>query len=144
MEHRSTAAWIFSTLLCALGVVSDAVAQASTPLAVEFNGSDIGYPSIAAALAALRSNPDLHVVTIDGWNVVDDAGHDTFWRFALPGHPAWPSVVKQTVVLRDDRLAVDLRIRCEASRAACAALLADAHAGDGAGGPAALAPSAPR
>lgn len=131
-------------MLCTPVATSDAAAQAGTPLPIEFNGSDVGYPSVATALAALRSDPALHVVTTGQWTVVDDARHDTFRRFTLPGHPAWPSAVKQAVVLRDDRLAVDLRIRCEAARSACAGLLADVQAEEAAQRPAGLDPSVPR
>jgi len=133
--------------LCAIAGAStanDASAQAGTPLPIEFNGSDIGYPSVAAALAAMRSIPGVHIVVTDGWTVADDAAHDTFWRFAPPGNPAWPSVIRQTVVLRDDRLAVDLRIRCEAAMTACDALIADAQRAGDSSRSSGTAASAPR
>jgi hypothetical protein len=145
MTRAISLARLLPVALCAIGcATNDVSAQGGTPLPVEFNGSDIGYPSVAAALAALRSLPEVHIVVTDGWTLADDAAHDTFWRFTPPGHPAWPSVIKQMMVLRDDRIAVDLHIRCEATKAACDALLVDVQRAGAGGQSSGMAASAPR
>ena len=60
----------------------------------------IGYPSIAAALAALRADPHATFETQQGWTVVAnrEGANPVQWFFTPEGHPAHPSVVKRTAL----------------------------------------------
>jgi hypothetical protein len=81
--------------------------------------SDIGYPTVAAASAALRGNDKVPQLERDGWTYLLDLGSATAWQLSLPGNPAHPSAIKTTAA------ACDIRVLCEADRAACARLIAD-------------------
>ena len=83
------------------------------------------YPSVAAALAALRSRPDLVIHQEKGWTGFEDRATLTIWTFTPPGHRAHPAVVKRTVV--QDGMTVYLKVtgRCEATKAACDKLMAE-------------------
>src|ERR1700741_129042 len=100
-----------------------AAAQAETsgqggPLA-EAQGSTIGYPSVAAALAALEDRPDVTRSLQGGWTIVEDRAADTLWSFAPPGHPAYPAAVKRQVVDQDGAVYVRMSVQCEASKKDC-------------------------
>ena len=60
--------------------------------------SGIGYPTVAAALAALHSKPEVIFREEDGWIIAEDRSHYTLWSFAPEGDPAYPSAVKRSAV----------------------------------------------
>ena len=91
-------------------------------------GSSIGYPSVAAALKDLRSKPDVNFSEQNGWIIADDRSHVTVWTFAPQGDPAYPSVVKRTVVQQGKGISMDMKVRCESSQSACDKLVADFNA----------------
>jgi hypothetical protein len=68
----------------------------------------VGYPTVEAALEALRARNDVRISVQGGWTIVDDRAAGTFWSFTPPGHPAHPAVVKRTVVSRDGALFIDM------------------------------------
>lgn len=93
-------------------------AIAAEPLA-ESPGSSIGYPSVAAALAALRNKPGVAISQQNGWTVATEASTLTIWSFAPRGNPAYPAVAKRHVVEDKKATWIDMTIACEASKAAC-------------------------
>jgi hypothetical protein len=81
--------------------------------------SDIGYPSVAAALEALRARPDVSISEQDGWTIVNDAPNNTVWSFTPPGHPAHPAAVKRVVVEKAGAIYIDMSALCGAEKRAC-------------------------
>ncbi|RUL75972.1 hypothetical protein [Dyella choica] len=77
--------------------------------------SDIGYPSPAAALSALRSKPGVMVSEKDGWIILQDKNENALWTIAKPGNPAYPAAVKRLVVNRE----LEMKVLCGASKQAC-------------------------
>lgn len=95
-------------------VISTIVAAASV------NGT--GYPSVAAALEALKARPDVTVTVQDGWTIADDKANSTLWSFTPPGHDAHPAVVRRTVVNQDGQPSIRMHTLCQGRRDACDAL----------------------
>jgi hypothetical protein len=90
----------------------------------EAKDNTIGYPTVSAALEALRAKSGTKVTVQDGWTVIEDMeGNEiTLWTFTSVGHPAHPSAVKRAFV-RDGATHLETSIHCEAEKAACDALV---------------------
>lgn len=89
--------------------------------------ADIGYPSVAAARAALAAQPGTEQVEEAGWTHIDlpaATGGVTRWSFVAPDQPAYPAVVRRDIVPRDGEPTLIVRFLCEGPRAACDALYA--------------------
>jgi hypothetical protein len=85
--------------------------------------SSIGYPSVGAALEALRAKAGAKLSIQGGWTVIEDGL--TIWSFTPTGHPAHPAVVKRTIVTRGDSIFIDLSGLCHAQKQACDKLMAE-------------------
>lgn len=83
----------------------------------------VGYPTVAAALEALKARSDVNISVQGGWTIVDDKPTNTIWSFTPPNHPAHPAVVKRAVVSRDGAVGIDMTALCQASKAACDKLM---------------------
>jgi hypothetical protein len=94
------------------------VASGQEPLE-EATNSTIGYPTVAAALADLRSKPGVVFTTKDGWTVASDEATTTLWSFSPAGYPAYPAAVKRQFVQENGQLSLKMNVQCEASKAAC-------------------------
>ena len=92
--------------------------DASAPLPEDPN-TDIGYPSVDAALAGLHAKPGVVFSTRDGWTVADDKATLTLWSFPPPGHPAYPSAVMRQLVQMGGGWGVTMKVMCGATKAAC-------------------------
>ena len=79
----------------------------------------IEYPSPAAAFNALRTDPGVVFERHDGWIVARDAAKRAIWTFAPKDDPAYPAVVKRTVVERNGELFMDMGVLCGASKMVC-------------------------
>lgn len=91
------------------------------------SAADIGFPSVAAARAALAAQPGTEQVEEAGWIHIDlpaAAGGVTRWSFVAPDQPAYPAVVRRDIVPRDGEPTLIVRFLCEGPRAACDALYA--------------------
>src|SRR5262245_14446574 len=98
------------------------------PLA-EASESGIGYKSVAEALSALTANPKVTITDENGWKI---AREDlSIWSFAPMGHPAYPAVVKRSLLEKDGALVIDMRVLCEAAKDPCDALVRDFEALNG-------------
>jgi len=82
-------------------------------------GADVGYKTVADALAALKLSKDASFSTVQGWTIVTDESHLTVWSFSPKTDSSYPSVVKRMVVTSGSGSAVTLKVLCEARRAAC-------------------------
>jgi hypothetical protein len=87
----------------------------------------IDYPSVAAALDALRADPAAQFESDAGWIVVatSERGNPVLWSFTPPGHPAHPAVVKRTAVEQKGTGYMELATLCQAPEADCFRLLDD-------------------
>lgn len=103
------------SLLATLGAAS-AIAQ---PPVHEANRSTIGYPTVAAAEADLRSKSGVVFADKSGWKVASDEATYTIWSFVPSQHPAYPSVIKRQIVSNGSGQDMDMNILCEASKSAC-------------------------
>jgi hypothetical protein len=113
-------------MLRTIGIATGSLVFAST--AVGADGSDtIGYPSVEAALDALRADPTAQFETQQGWTVVASrAGGDPVqWFFTPAGHPAHPAVVKRTAVETSDLGFIDLAALCYGPESECYRLIDD-------------------
>ena len=86
--------------------------------------SRIGYPSVAAALDAVRAKPGVHTSSQDGWTIIEDGQALTMWSFTPPSDAAHPAVVQRKVVQEGDDIFVDTNILCEGPKPACDQLTA--------------------
>jgi hypothetical protein len=120
-----------STLIAALGLA--ACATAGPPGAANADPDEatrIEYPTIEAALSAVRARPGVSESQSDGWTVIEDKARRETWLFSPPSHPAHPAVVKRTVVRRLGETRTQTAARCGAGQAACDRLVAELDAAD--------------
>jgi hypothetical protein len=83
----------------------------------------IGYPSVEAALADLKSKPGVEVAEQNGWTIVADPAEKTVWSFAPSGHVAYPAAVKRATVEKDGKVWIEMKVLCQAEKAPCDALV---------------------
>ena len=82
--------------------------------------SGIGYPSVAAALEAVKAKPSVRVSVQDGWTVIAEQGGLVLWTFTPLGHPAHPTVARREAKQHTNGAwYVDQRVLCQAAKAAC-------------------------
>jgi hypothetical protein len=87
--------------------------------------SDLGYPTVAAALEALQKKADVRISQQGGWTVIEDHASLTLWSFAPERHPAHPAAVRRKIVEERGNIYVQMNVLCEAAKQACDALVAD-------------------
>jgi hypothetical protein len=88
------------------------------PTAAQPSGG-IGYPSVQAALEALRAKQGVIFSTAKGWTVAKDDAEPAVWLFAPSGDPAYPTAVKRHISNDADGSHAVTDIHCEVARAAC-------------------------
>jgi hypothetical protein len=93
-------------------------AAQSSPLP-EATSSTIGYPTVDAALAALRAKAGVVFANQDGWTIATDETDRTFWSFPPKGHPAYPATIKRHLVTGADGTGMEMTVHCQASKKAC-------------------------
>jgi hypothetical protein len=100
---------------------------AQAVFAVDDEQAAIGYASVAATLAALRSEPTAQFREQRGWTVVASRERDApvEWFFTPEGHAAHPAVVKRTATEHDGVGTIELAALCHAEQDACDRLLDD-------------------
>ena len=90
--------------------------------------STIGYPSVAAALSALREREDVSIAVEDGWTIITEPGGLTIWSFSPPDQPAYPAVARRVFHREEGAWFITMDVRCEAEKAACEQLQRDFEA----------------
>jgi hypothetical protein len=80
---------------------------------------DVGYKTVADALASLKQAKDVSFSTVRDWTIVTDEAHLTVWSFAPRSDPSYPAVVKRMVTSTGGGSKVTMSVLCEAKRAAC-------------------------
>jgi hypothetical protein len=83
------------------------------------------YPTAAAALESLRAKPGVKTSVQSGWTVIEDGATPSLWSFPPKGHPAYPAAIQRRVVQEGSEVVIRMNVLCEASKAACDALVAD-------------------
>jgi hypothetical protein len=103
------------------GVLFGCVAAASD------DPAQIRYSSVAAALDALRADPNAQFETQQDWIIVAnrEAGRPVQWFFTPASHPAHPSVIKRTALERNGEGFIDVAALCHVDQAECNRLLED-------------------
>jgi len=80
----------------------------------------IGYPTVEAALTAVRARPGVtESQQPDGWTVIEDKARRETWFFSPAGDPAHPAVLKRTVVKRYGESNTLTAALCGSSQAEC-------------------------
>jgi len=87
--------------------------------------STIGYPSVAAALSALRAREDVNIAVEDGWTIITEPGGLTIWSFSPPDQPAYPAVARRVFYQEAGAWFIKMDVRCEAEKAPCDQLQSD-------------------
>lgn len=89
----------------------------SAPLSTQPAG--IQYPSVAEALADLKTKSGVSMQVMQGWTIVTEADGLTHWSFAPQDDPAHPAVAKRFFYRDQDGWHLNMDILCEAEPAAC-------------------------
>jgi hypothetical protein len=113
----------FAIIAAATGILA-AAGQASAQSAGSAPGAGIPYPTVAAALAALKAKPGVKFDQEDGWTMAKDTDGAN-WSFTPNNHYAHPSVGRRSIEQDSGRFFVRTQILCQASKAACDRLHAD-------------------
>jgi hypothetical protein len=80
---------------------------------------DIPFATVDEATSALKAKKGVTFRNQDGWIVAEDLDAFTVWLLTPPNHPAYPSIVKRTLVNGKDGANMETRIRCFASKETC-------------------------
>lgn len=100
-------------------LVCSAVYGLASAQALPEQPADIGYPTPAAALAALRAKPGVVITERPGWTVAEDQSEKALWTIAEPGNPAYPAVVKRYLSNVGGSMHLEMKVLCGASKEAC-------------------------
>jgi|SRR5580700_8775552 hypothetical protein len=103
-------------LLIAASAIADGLPQGQLP---ESTSADVGYKTVADALAALKKLKSASFSIVKGWTIVTDEAHFTVWSFAPKSDPSYPSVVKRFVTSSGSGSIVTMRVLCESDKSAC-------------------------
>lgn len=126
--HRLVESMVRLTRAPHLPVVAGLLAAASLPACAnrseepplpEVSRSSVGYDTVAAALAALRSRPNVVFTTENGWLIATDEAAYTIWSFAPQSYPVYPAVVKRQIIPEGAGSVIQMSVLCEASKPAC-------------------------
>jgi hypothetical protein len=107
-------------LHCVAPEIADDLPPGSLP---ESNNSDVGYKTVAEALASLKLMKDASFSTVRGWTIITDRPHMTVWSFAPKTDPSYPSVVKRMVTAAGSGSNISMKVLCEADKASCDTLV---------------------
>jgi hypothetical protein len=112
----------FSSQISVLALLSLLAIPASTTAAEPANSSRPGpipYASLDDALKALRAKPGVTFRQEGGWLVAEDLDTFTVWLLTPAEHPAYPSMVRRTLINQSDGAYMDTSVRCLASKEVC-------------------------
>lgn len=97
----------------------------STSYAFAQANEGIGFATVKEALETLKTRNSVGASPQGGWTIFNDRAENTIWSFTPSNHPAHPSVVKRTVVTKNNEVGVEMSALCEAQKAACDSLMAE-------------------
>jgi hypothetical protein len=108
--------WVVAIPLLWLLHSSDSRGADSTSQSEE---KPIPYDSVDDAEKALRAEKGVTFRNQDGWLIAEDIHSSTVWLLTLPGHPAYPSIVKRALINSADGAYMETNVRCLASEDVC-------------------------
>lgn len=126
-RHRALLQLTASLLVAGTGQLIDPVSAHCEEIQ-ESGHNEIGYPSVAAALAALRARSDVQISQQQGWTIITETDTLVNWSFTPPGNPAHPSAVRRSIVTEGGQTYIKMGVRCESSKEACDKLVRDFNA----------------
>jgi hypothetical protein len=100
--------------------VAATLEPASTAVPLPEQPGGVEYPSVAAALADLKTRDDVSIEVLQGWIIVREADGLTNWSFPPADHPAYPAVAKRVLYRDQEGWHLKMDVLCEAEPAACA------------------------
>lgn len=120
---------IMSAVTASLLLSTSALAEvpAAGPISESKDGS-IGYPTVQAALEAVKASPGAEVTVQAGWTIVSLRDQKTLWSFAPEGNSAYPSAVKRDVTEVDGKIIMRMSVLCQAEKKPCDQLVRDFQA----------------
>src|SRR6188508_1435565 len=74
--------------------------------------TSIGYATVKDALAALKAKSGVTFRNQDGWTVAEDKEKIVTWMFVPPDHPAYPSVIKRSLINNVDGTYFQTDVKC--------------------------------
>lgn len=120
MTHSARAYRLGPVLALLFGAAQPASASQTVHTEVpETTRSQVGYDTVAAAMADLRSNRNVVFTTENGWLIATSEADYTIWSFSPKGYAAYPAVVKRQVISRAVGSKIEMSVLCEASKRAC-------------------------
>jgi hypothetical protein len=90
---------------------------------LESKSANIGYQTVAEALASLMQMKGVSFSSVRGWIIVTDEAHLTVWSFAPKSDPSYPAVVKRMVISTGSGSKVTMGVLCEADKVSCDTLV---------------------
>jgi hypothetical protein len=133
MKYRIHIAPLVAAL--ALAACSTAGTSPDASNAVPSDPNSIGYPTVDAALTAVRARPGIEESQRDGWTVIEDKEHRETWLFSQPGVPTHPAVVKRTLIKKFGDSITQTAAMCTSDQAECDKLVAQLNASGGSTNP---------
>lgn len=85
----------------------------------ESGNSDVGYRTVAEALASLKQMKEASFSTVRGWTIVTDQVHMTVWSFAPKTDPSYPSVIKRFVTPAGTGSIITMKVLGESNKISC-------------------------
>lgn len=101
------------------------LALMALPMATHAQDGGIGYPTVSAALDALKARSDIAISVQGGWTIVEDKAAHAIWSFTPADHAAHPAAVRREIVEQGGGVAVKMTALCQASKEACDKLMED-------------------
>jgi hypothetical protein len=116
-----------SILTALLTLAAPCAAQSEQPLPEQPGAAtNLGYKTVAEALAAFRQRPGA-IVEVTGperWTIVTlPAPEYAIWSFTPEGHYAHPAVVRRTVKQANGMVYVEMSALCQAAKEPCDRLM---------------------
>ncbi|MTV38722.1 DUF4019 domain-containing protein [Duganella radicis] len=99
------------------------LALMALPMAAHAEGGGIGYPTVSAALEALKARSDVAISVQGGWTIVEDKAAHAIWSFTPADHAAHPAAVRREMVEQGGGVSVQMTALCQASKQACDKLM---------------------
>lgn len=85
----------------------------------------VGYPTVAAALEALKVRKDVSISAQGDWIIATEQAPYAIWSFTTAGHAAHPAVVRRKLVEQGGGVYMDMTALCQAGKDACDKLIED-------------------
>ena len=106
------------SLALAVGLFSAFAALGAVP-AENPEAEAIPYASLEEAMSALRAQPSVTFRHEGAWTIAEDKRAAVVWLLTPVGHPAYPSIVRRSIVNSAQGAHMQTDVRCFASQSVC-------------------------